>query len=84
MSKRKAPVITYENQSDYYEFEIEKNDVEKNLIDDEEEVQLILIFATNPFIFCIARLFRQRLQPIFRQFVNLINHNKYNDTLDEI
>ena len=58
MSKRKAPVITYEdavqnilafvenddmkdeldplfeNQSDDYEFEIEENNVEKNLIDD--------------------------------------------------
>ena len=32
-----------------------------------------MIFLTNPFIFCIARRFGQRLQPIFRQFVNLID-----------
>ena len=32
-------------------------------------------FSTNPCIFSIARCFGQRLQPIFRQFVNLINHN---------
>ena len=37
-----------------------------------------MIFLTNPFIFCIARRFGRRLQPIFRQFVNLISHNKYN------
>ena len=64
MSKRKAPVITYEdavqnilafvenddmkgeldplfeNQSDDYEFEIEENNVEKNLIDDQEKYNL--------------------------------------------
>ena len=64
MSKRKAPVITYEdavqnilafvenddmkdeldplfeNQSDDYEFEIEENNVEKNLIDDQEKHNL--------------------------------------------
>ena len=48
-----------------------------------EKVQLILIFSTNPFIFCITWRFGRRLQLIFRQFVNLISHNKYNDTLDE-
>ena len=48
------------------------------------EAQLILVFSTNPFIFCIVRRFGRRLQPIFRQFVYLINHNKYNDTLEEI
>ena len=30
---------------------------------------------TNPCILYIARRFGWRLQPIFRQFVNLINHN---------
>ena len=28
------------------------------------EVQLILIFSTNPFIFCIARRFGRRLQVV--------------------
>ena len=42
------------------------------------------IVKTNPFISCIARRFGRRLQLICRQFVNLINYNKYNDTLDEI
>ena len=68
MSKRKAPVITYEdavqnilafvenddmkdeldplfeNQSDDYEFEIEENNVEKNLIDDQEKYNLFWFF----------------------------------------
>ena len=59
-------------------------DIQTYLIIKVQEVQLILIFSTNPFIFCIARRFGQRLQPIFRQFINLISHNKYNDTLEEI
>ena len=41
-------------------------------------------FFDKSIFFCIARRFGRRPQPIFRQFVNLINHNKYNDTLDEI
>ena len=44
----------------------------------------VSIFSTNSFIFSKAQRFGRRLQPIFRQFVNQINHNKYNDTLDEI
>ena len=32
---------------------------------------------------CISRRLRRRLQPIFKQFANLINHKKYNDSLDE-
>ena len=32
-------------------------------------------FSTNPCIFSIAQHFRQRLQFIFRQIINLINHN---------
>ena len=37
-----------------------------------KKVQFILIFQLNHVF---LRRFGQRLQPIFRQFVNLINHN---------
>ena len=37
--------------------------------------KLILIFSTNPCILYIAQCFGQRLQPISRQFANLIHHN---------
>ena len=33
-------------------------------------------FSINPCILYVARRFGRRLQPILRQFVNLINHNK--------
>ena len=40
-----------------------------------KKVQLILDFSTMPCIFYIASRFGRRHQLIFRQFVNLINHN---------
>ena len=41
-----------------------------------QKVQLIFtFFPTDPCIFYLAQHFGQRLQDIFRQYVNLINHN---------